>query len=447
MTDSASQRLESLGYRQELNRTMSLSDVVVYGLIYMVPLAPLQVFGFIYNLSAGMVAAVYVVAAVAMYFSAVSYCEMAKEFPVAGSVYSYVRFGTNEFVGFISGWAILLDYLLLPGLLFIFAAAAMHLQIPAIPELVWVPVFVVLSTVINVRGIVFTARVNLVCLYIQLVVLAVFVIGVAVALYRGQVHLSLDPLYQRGIFSLPLIFSAIPIAALSYIGFDAISTLNEEAKGGGEMVSRATMIVLVAVAAMFVLQVYLAALFEPRGARFDADTAVIEFFNVANVAVGPIFKTVMTLVSALIAILANAIVSQATTSRLIFSMARDGQIPRLLSAVDPRRKVPIRAIILVAILSTVIGLVAISKSDLITSIVTFGSLAAYSLLHVAVIRHFTRRGGAKWFAHVLSPLLGLATLLYVLWSTPQEAKYVAGIWFVIGLVSFAAGRAQRLRRG
>ncbi|HEX3848819.1 MAG TPA: APC family permease [Steroidobacteraceae bacterium] len=446
MIESASQRLESLGYKQELSRTMSLSDVVVYGLIYMVPLAPLQVFGFIYNLSAGMVAAVYVVAAVAMYFSAVSYCEMAKEFPVAGSVYSYVRFGTNEFVGFLSGWAILLDYLLLPGLLFIFAAAAMHLQIPAIPELAWVPVFVVLSTIINARGIVFTARVNLICLCIQLVVLAVFVVGVAVALYRGQVHLSLDPLYRRGVFSLPLIFSAIPIAALSYIGFDAISTLNEEAEGGGEMVSRATMIVLVAVAAMFVLQVYLAALFEPRGAHFDADTAVIEFFNVANVAVGPVFKTVMTLVSALIAILANAIVSQATTSRLIFSMARDGQIPRLLSAVDPRRKVPMRAIVLVAILSTVIGVVAISKSDLITSIVTFGSLAAYSLLHVAVMRHFTRRGRAKWFAHVLSPILGLATLLYVLWSTPKEAKYVAGIWFVIGLVSFAAGRARRPRQ-
>jgi amino acid transporter len=212
------------------------------------------------------------------------------------------------------------------------------------------------------------------------------------------------------------------------------------------MVSRATMIVLVAVAAMFVLQVYLAALFEPRGAHFDADTAVIEFFNVANVAVGPVFKTVMTLVSALIAILANAIVSQATTSRLIFSMARDGQIPRLLSAVDSRRKVPMRAIVLVAILSTVIGVVAISKSDLITSIVTFGSLAAYSLLHVAVMRHFTRRGRAKWFAHVLSPILGLATLLYVLWSTPKEAKYVAGIWFVIGLVSFAAGRARRPRQ-
>ena len=58
MKSASQQRLESLGYKQELNRTMSLTDVVVYGLIYMVPLAPIQVFGFIYNFSGGLVATV-----------------------------------------------------------------------------------------------------------------------------------------------------------------------------------------------------------------------------------------------------------------------------------------------------------------------------------------------------------------------------------------------------
>lgn len=435
---ASQQRLETLGYRQELSRTMSLSDVVVYGLIYMVPLAPLQVFGFIYNFSSGMVAAVYIVAAVAMYFSALSYSEMAKVFPVAGSVYSYVRFGAGDLLGFLSGWAILLDYLLLPGLLFIFAAAAMHLQIPGIPEWLWVPVFVLLSTVINLRGITFTARVNLACLYVQLAVLAIFTAGVAVALLHGRVHLSWDPLYRKDVFSLPLIFSAIPIAALSYIGFDAISTLNEEASEGGETVAKATMIVLFAVAAMFVLQVYLAALFVPRGTRFDAASAVTAFYDVASIAVGPWFKVVITLTSALIAILANAIVSQATTSRLIFSMARDRQIPAFLSVVDRRRKIPLRAVVLVAVLSVGIGVLAIDKSDLVTSIVTFGSLTAYALLHVAVMRYFASRDGADfgWFAHRISPVLGLAILIYALWNAPIEAKVVAGVWLIAGLAIY-----------
>jgi amino acid transporter len=445
-TDPSQQRLESLGYKQELNRTMSLFDVIVYGLIYMVPLAPLQVFGFAYNFSGGMVAAVYVVAAVAMYFSAVSYSEMAQEFPVAGSVYSYVRFGAGEFLGFMSGWSILLDYLLLPGLLCIFAAAAMHLQVPALPEWVWVPIFVLISTAINLRGIVFTAGVNLVCLYVQLAVLIWFIVVVVLALIDGRVHFSWDPLLGAHGFSLSLVFAALPIAALSYIGFDAISTLNEEAKGGGRAVARATMIVLLAVAIMFMLQVYLAALFIPQGTHFDPDSAVTAFYDVAAVAGGPFFKTVITLTSALIAILANAIVSQATTSRLVFSMARDQQIPHFFAAVDRRRQIPVRAVLTVALLSTCIGLVAINSSDLITSMVTFGSLAAYCLLHVAVMRYFSRqKGRVRRFAHQVSPVLGMAILLWTLWQTPPIARMVGTIWLAFGVAIYLVQRRRGSR--
>ena len=435
---SASQeRLEALGYKQELHRAMSLLDVVVYGLIYMVPLAPLAVFGFTYNLSGGMVAMVYIVAAVAMYFSAVSYSEMAREFPVAGSVYSYVRFGAGEFPGFMSGWAILLDYLLLPGLLCIFAAAAMHAQVPSLPEWIWVPLFVVISTGINLRGITFTAGVNLACLYLQLAVLAGFVGYVVLALLSGRTHLSWAPILGNGTFSLPLVFAAVPIAALSYIGFDAISTLNEEAKGGGQAVARATMIVLFAVAAMFVLQVYLAALFVPAGAKFAADSAATAFYDIAGVISGAVFKAIITLTSALIAILANAIVSQATTSRLIFSMARDRQIPRWFAAVDPRRKVPVRAILTVAALSACIGLLAINSGDFITSIVTFGCLTSYCLLHVAVMRHFGGQGKRRrMFAHVISPLTGLAILVYALWKSALPARIVGATWLVAGVLVY-----------
>ena len=422
---------------------MSLFDVVVYGLIYMVPLAPMEVFGFSYNLSGGMVAAVYVTAGVAMYFSAVSYSEMAQQFPVAGSVYSYVRFGAGEFAGFMSGWSILLDYLLLPGLLCIFAAAAMHLQVPALPEWVWVPVFVAISTLINLRGITFTAGVNRICLYLQLAVLAMFVAAAVVALSAGRVRFSWDPLLGHVHFSPAAIFTAFPVAVLSYIGFDAISTLNEEARGGGRAVATATMIVLFAVGAMFVLQVYAAALFVPPGTRFDAGSAVTAFYDVAQTVAGPVFKAIVTLTSALIAILANAIVSQATTARLIYSMARDRKIPGLLAAVDGRRKVPLRAILLVAVLSTGVGLLAINSSDLVTSMVTFGSLFAYCLLHFAVMRHFARGGDRRrWFAHCASPVIGLAILLYALWNTPLPARVVGGGWLAVGVLLYRFRRAR-----
>jgi len=264
----AEDTLHALGYEQELKRSMSLADVVIYGLIYMVPLAPVAVFGIVYNFSSGAVVLVYVVAAIAMFFSAVSYKEMATEFPIAGSVYSYVRNGIGDFVGFISGWAILLDYLLLPALLCVFAASAMTSLVDGIPGEAWVVFFVVATVIINVRGIDVTAKMNRIFLYIQMVTLAAFIGWSIVAIAQGQGSFSFTPIFNPDEFSWNVVFGAIPIAALSYIGFDAISTLNEEAVDGGRTTSRATMIVLWAVTAMFIVQVYFAAAFVPKGTEF-----------------------------------------------------------------------------------------------------------------------------------------------------------------------------------
>src|SRR3954447_25942896 len=82
--DTENARLSELGYKPELSRSLSLADVVIYGLIYMVPIAPISVFGVVYNLSIGAAGAVYLVTALVMTFSALSYREMALQFPVAG---------------------------------------------------------------------------------------------------------------------------------------------------------------------------------------------------------------------------------------------------------------------------------------------------------------------------------------------------------------------------
>ena len=178
-------RLSQLGYKAELSRSLSLSDVVIHGLIYMVPIAPISVFGVVYSLSGGTIGAVYVITAIVMALSALSYREMALQFPVAGSVYSYVRLGTNAFLGFISGWMILLDYLLLPALLCVFASVAMASLVPLIPGWGWVIVFVVATALINIMGVTVTAAMNKLFLYIQLTVLAFFVGWATVLIVRA----------------------------------------------------------------------------------------------------------------------------------------------------------------------------------------------------------------------------------------------------------------------
>src|SRR6202161_246754 len=82
--------LENFGYRQELKRTLSIRDLVVYGMVLFVPISPFGVFGFVWRDAKGMVPLAYLVGLIGMFFTAMSYASMSRAFPMAGSVYSYV---------------------------------------------------------------------------------------------------------------------------------------------------------------------------------------------------------------------------------------------------------------------------------------------------------------------------------------------------------------------
>src|SRR6187397_1698159 len=166
--------VEEFGYRQELRRTLGLGDLLIYGLIFMVPIAPFGIFGSVFQASGGMVALAYAIGMVAMVFTALSYSQMVKAFPMAGSVYSYAGRGIAQPVGFLAGWMVLLDYVLVPGLLYLIAGVAMNSTVPAVPVWAWIAIFVVLNTVVNYLGIEMTARINRIMLAAELVVLAIF---------------------------------------------------------------------------------------------------------------------------------------------------------------------------------------------------------------------------------------------------------------------------------
>ena len=169
--------LESFGYKQELHRSVATVDLVVYGLVFMVPIAPWTIFGTVYNSAGGMVPLVYLIGLVAMVFTAMAYAQMAKSFPLAGSVFSYVGRGIHPGAGFFAGWAILLDYLLIPTLLYVFAAESMIGLFPGTPRWLWAILFVVVNTVINLLGVDSLKIANRVFLAIELVFLVIFVVG------------------------------------------------------------------------------------------------------------------------------------------------------------------------------------------------------------------------------------------------------------------------------
>src|SRR4051812_35477977 len=228
--------LAKYGYRQELSRSLSFTDLLIYGLIFMVPIAPFGIFGSVYSGSGGMVALAYVVGMVAMMFPAFSYSQMVRAFPMAGSVYSYAGRGIAPPVGFLAGWVILLDYVLVPGLLYLVASVAMHATVPAVPVWGWLLGVVAVNTGGKSVGVRLTAAVTRVMLVGELIVLAIFLVVATAALVSGKGRFSWDAFYNPQTFTWSLIAGAVSVAVLSFLGFDGISMLAEESRDGSRQI-------------------------------------------------------------------------------------------------------------------------------------------------------------------------------------------------------------------
>jgi amino acid transporter len=434
---SSETTLRSFGYEQELKRSLSLADLMIYGLVFMVPIAPFAIFGVVFNSAKGMVPLTYVIGLVAMVFTALSYREMSRAFPIAGSVYSYAGRGINDKVGFMAGWAILLDYLLVPTLLYVVSAAALTSLVPSVPQWLWVVAFVLVNTVINYLGIESTARLNRLFLFGELIVLALFVVfGVAaIVAHKNGAHFSWNPLLKPHLVTPGLIFGALSIAVLSFLGFDGISTLSEEVKDGDRgLVGKATMLSLCAVAALFILQTYVACLLVPDQTSFaDGEPTNSAFYDVARIASGAWLKTTVAVASALAAGVANSLVAQAATSRLLYSMARDRKLPSFLAHVHPTRKIPERAILFVSVLSLILGLTFVGQVDLLSSLVNFGALFSFLLLHLSVVVHsMLKNKSRRWHLHLIAPALGFLIIAYVLINADTRAKVGGIIWLLVG---------------
>jgi amino acid transporter len=416
--------------------------------VFIVPISPMATFGVVYNLSHGMVPLVYAVGLVAMFFTASSYVAMAREFPVAGSVYSYAGRGIGETAGFLAGWVMILDYLLLPVVIYVVIAVAVQAIFPDVPRGVCIGLSVVFNTVVNLLGIESTARLNRVLLFVQLAILGLFLVLAGAALVRGVAgaHLSIEPLYRPSEVSPSLIFGGLSVAVLSFLGFDAVSTLAEEARGGPAAIGRATWLSLGVAAILFIAQTYIASLFVLGQTSFSpgepTDGAI---YAIAATIGGVWFKTILSF-KFFSTGLPAALAAQAATARLMFSMARDGKLPRTLARIHNQRRVPDRAILLAAAVHFVLGLVLANQLGLLVSMINFGALTGFLLLHLSVIAHFMwRRKNRDWLRYLVLPLIGIWIIVYVLLNMAVQAKVVGLIWLAIGLLAAIGVRLSSKR--
>jgi amino acid transporter len=441
--------ITAFGYEQELKRTLSLKDLLVYGLVFIIPTAPIATFGIVFNISHGMVPLVYVVGLVAMIFTAFSYMAMSREFPIAGSVYAYAARSLGPFSGFVAGWAMLLDYLFIPTLTYVACAIAIHSALPMIPKPFWIVGLLTAATLINYFGIETTARTTFILLAFQLLMLTI-VVGFeinGVIHHVGGARFSWRPLFDRAEFSPALIFAGIAIATGAFLGFDAVSTLAEESRGDAGAVGRATLLSLCLTGFLFVMQSWLASLFALGRTSFPPGEATdAAFYGIVATVGGYWLKFYVAISKVLFASFACAIAAQAATTRLLFSMARDGKLPARFAHVNPKRKVPEVALILVAVITLVLGLALVNSLQLLASMVSFGALLGFLMLHASVIAHFIfRQKSRDWIRYLVLPGIGFVIVGYVLWNAPTNAK-IAGVgWMIAGLALYVILRLLHRR--
>jgi putrescine importer len=414
--------------------TIGLRAVIFFGLAYMGPLIGIGIFGVIATKSEGASASAMILATVAILFTAFSYGTMARLNPASGSAYTYARKSIGPRVGFLVGWAILLDYLFIPLVIWLVGVEYLAAEFPAVPKAVWVVAFIALTTVINILGIKVADRANFVFVLFEVLVL-VFYVALTISHLLGQggtgALFSLEP-FIGVTHTLGPIATGAAVAAYLFLGFDAVTTLSEETKDAKRNIPLGLVLVAVIGGAIFILTLYLLSLVAPGGDLSDSIGS-----DIAKTIGGSLFGAIF--LAALVCQQFTAgIAAQASSARLMYAMGRDGVFPRRFFAkLSERFLTPVNAIVLCG----VVGLAAIWLTLAVsTSFINFGAFLGFTMVNVSVIAYFLRKRGEESLnplVFVVSPLIGAVIDIFLLLALDDTAKILGGIWLAIGVVYLA----------
>jgi len=419
-----------------LQRTLSLGSVVLFGIAYMTPIIVLGTFGILAQSTAGMVPAAYLAALVAMFFTAMSYGRMASAFPVAGSAYSYVRKAISPKLGFIAGWAVLLDYLFLPMAIWLIGAAYLNSAFPAVPQWIWVLAFIGITSAINIVGLKLANGINALLMLVQFLVLIAFV-ALCVHYVGGDASTplwSVKPFFN-GDMQMPLIMSGAAIACYSFLGFDAVSTLTEETRDPRRTIPRAIMLITLIGGLIFVGVSYFVQIAHPS---FQFDSVDSAAYEIARNIGGDLFVSIF-LIGLIVGQFASGLSAQASGSRLLFAMGRDGVLPKsFFGTLHERFGTPVNSILLCAVVALLALKLDVTTS---TSFINFGAFLAFSLVNLSVIFHYwiggEHKGPREFVLFLLFPFIGLAADLWLMVSLDHLAIYLGLSWLAIGVVYLA----------
>lgn len=440
MTRSASRPEEQInpqpttgcaGSPPRLRRMLSLWDLLVYGMVIVTPMSPMPTFGLLSERGGGHVVSAILIACVAMLFTSISYGRMAQIYPSAGSSFTYVAQEIHPALGYVVGWGILMDYVLTALFCVIWCAEQAHTFVPAVPVIIWKTLFVGTYIGLNVQAIRTSARVNVsLAATMALVVIVLLIAAVHYLLANPLPDAALyrRPFYDPETFDLSRLLNCTAIAVMSYLGFDCISTLSEEATNPRRNIMLATVLTCVATGIIAAMEVYVAQLIWPASEPFpNVDTAYVSI-------AGRIWPPLFTLVGfiLLLGTLGSGLVAHLGSARLLYAMGRSKALPEsFFGAIDPAHHIPRNNVLAVGavLLLAMLGL----DFDVVVQTVNFGALFAFMGVNAAAFLRFFCRAERKRISNFLPHVLGFLICLTLWWNVSAPAKIVGSTWMAIGL--------------
>ena len=419
-----------------LSRSLGLWAIVGLGLGYMTPMTVFDTFGIVSEETDGVVPLAYIVALIAMVFTALSYGRMTRVFPSAGSAYTYASEVIHPNVGFLVGWSSLLDYLLLPMVNAVIGRIYFESFFPTTPSWIFVIVYVAIVTALNCWSINNTSKINGVLVVFQVVLIGVFVVLAYISLTKGMgqgTALTLEPLYHAGV-DMQAVIAGATVVCFSFIGFDAITMYSEEAKSPST-VPKAIVLALLIGGAIFLVGAWFSQAAFPTLDGFEVTDDTLPELALK---VGGEFFKILFVSAALAAMFASSLSSHASVSRMIYVMARNGtgRIPRFLSYIHPKFLTPLHAVLIVGVVSLLAFRFTL---EFVSSMINFGALIAFTVVNLTVLLYYAvrlkkRDTPAEIITNIVLPIIGMC-LTAVLWINLHfDALLYGAIWFVIGLV-------------
>lgn len=427
--------MENIKHSVNLSRSLSLTSVVVTGMAFMALTTVFSTYGIAAEISHGMVAGSYVIALIVMMFTAHSYGQMAKAFPIAGSAYTYAQKAINSHVGFLVGWAILMDYLLIPMVNFLLFGIFFSAAIPEVPQYFWIFILVVLVTFVNVRGVKLSANINMIVIGLSLLFLIVFCILSVKSIVTGTgtgILVNLNPFINTD-ESFKYLLAGAALLCFSFLGFDAVSTFSEEVKNPEKNIPRAISLVTIMGGFCFIVVSYFAHNVWPDYTSFkDADSASYEIiFLVGGNALQAAFLAITALV-----VFGSASASQASAARVLYAMGRDGQLSKkFFGKLNKRTRTPVNNILLIGILSLSSLFLSLS---FVASFINFGALIAFTAVNLSVI--FLYYGKRKerslkgTIFYLIFPLIGAILTTCLLFNLDVYSITLGSVWFGMGVI-------------